>query len=579
MNETSVHEFTMDPNLLVSVIKSQAGTLSKALAEGVMNSIDAGAKRIDITLSTEKFLIKDNGRGFTSEQEIRLWFGRFGTPHIEGDATFGRFRMGRGQLMAFASTEWRSGGYVMRVDIEGKGLNYELAHLDRPIRGCEIEGQLYQGLDEYKLERVLAELKTFVAFSPRPVYVNGELYGSPAAHLKTWSFEDDAAYYRISQESKELKVYNQGIFVEQIGAWRIGMGGTVVSKRPLQVNFARNSVLEERCETWKHIVRVIERMVFEKLAAARKLSDTERQFLARNLSKLHEAAGPTALRNAKLLTDPTGRHIALSELLLFTRFVHIRETSPRACAIHGRSGTFVVTSALLERFGADDIKDLLNRIEHVDTTLVASAYEIVTDKELGAIHLGSACTISAEWLPRRRLAAYHTLVAINTRLAERLVKAGCVTAPRKLLVGRHRGRQAIAWTDGSSYITANTKYLRLFEHGLDGVLEWLHTLVHEYTHDTDDSESHSHGEVFYQKFHETVFIGALALATLAHEGLQIYLRELKLLDLPQPHRLTRQLKGLFSVSPPRSIGTRDTALVSSTLDEASLSDEEKLQIA
>lgn len=87
------HEFTADPNLLVSVIKSQAGTLSKALLEGVMNSIDAGSARVDITVTQTTFTIADTGKGFRSAQEVQAWFGRFGTPHQEGDAIFGRFRM------------------------------------------------------------------------------------------------------------------------------------------------------------------------------------------------------------------------------------------------------------------------------------------------------------------------------------------------------------------------------------------------------------------------------------------------------------------------------------------------------
>jgi hypothetical protein len=342
----------MDPNLLVSVIKSQAGTLSKALLEGVMNSIDAGATRVDLTLSQTGFEIADNGKGFRTEADIRNWFGRFGTPHQDGDAMFGRFRMGRGQMMAYAATCWRSGAFRMSVDIEARGLTYELEVLDAPVKGCIISGRLYRELSEYKLTDTLTELRKFVAFAPRPVYVNGELYGAPASRLKTWTFEDEDAFYRVVHEATELQVYNQGVFVEDMGTWRIGMGGIVVSKKRLEVNFARNSVMEDQCVTWRRIAAKLERIVLVKLAGAHKLDDSERKFLARRLPMLRGQPGVDWLQ-AKVLTDPSGKHLPLKDLSTFSRFVYASEASPLACSAHGSSGTFVVTDTLLARFGVD----------------------------------------------------------------------------------------------------------------------------------------------------------------------------------------------------------------------------------
>ena len=47
---TDTRKFRMHPDLLFSVIKAQAGTLAKALMELVMNSVDAGASRIEIMM-------------------------------------------------------------------------------------------------------------------------------------------------------------------------------------------------------------------------------------------------------------------------------------------------------------------------------------------------------------------------------------------------------------------------------------------------------------------------------------------------------------------------------------------------
>jgi len=91
-------QFKMHEALLYSVIQKQAGSLAKAGLEGTMNSVDAGATRVDITCDGTTVVIADDGRGFTSAREIEEFFETFGTPHAEGDAKFGFFRMGRGHF-------------------------------------------------------------------------------------------------------------------------------------------------------------------------------------------------------------------------------------------------------------------------------------------------------------------------------------------------------------------------------------------------------------------------------------------------------------------------------------------------
>lgn len=532
----------MDPNLLVSVIKSQAGTLSKALLEGVMNSLDAGASRVDVSLDARSFSVQDNGRGFADEEEIRQWFGRFGTPHREGDAIYGRFRMGRGQMMSFAATRWYSNRFCMEVDLERDGLTYHLSSLGEPVKGCRVDGLLYQELRDWQLRSTLTELKKHVAYTPRPVYVNGQLYGDTPRRLKTWTFEDDDAYYRVMPDTQELTVYNQGVFVEDMGTWRIGAGGIVVSKKPLEVNFARNSVMEHRCEVWKRISHRLKAVVLRKLGQAKKLSESERQYLARHVGAQSEVSQEMLL-DAKLLTDPTGKHLALRELRRFTKFAHASEADDLACAAQGYEGTFIVTDALLSRFGVSSLDEWLERLRQVPG-LVAPTAEVFDLKRLSAFGLGGATSVVEEALSARQAAAFEALKGLNERVAVKLLSFGYTEGPRKLLLGKHKRSAFVAWTDGKTYITANQRFLKLFDSGLDGVQEWFLVLVHEYTHDSDDSESHSHGEVFYRKFHDAVFSGsALNAGSLSRQALQDYLQALSKRNVARPHALTRQLKG------------------------------------
>lgn len=536
-------EFTTDPNLLVSVIKSQAGTLSKALLEGIMNSVDAGASSVKVTLSCDQFLIEDNGRGFRSEDEIRQWFGRFGTPHKADDATFGRFRMGRGQMMAFARTEWRSGHYSMTVDIENEGLRYGLTRHDDFVKGCRIEGKLYRTVPEYRFADLLNELKKYVAYMPKPVYVNGELFGAPASRLKSWTMEDEDAWYKVVQDSEELAVYNQGAFVENMGVYRIGMGGLVVTKKPLELNMARNSVMEDACPVWKRISLKLQALVLLKLSTAKKLSNGERKFLARRLSLLRQIPG-VDWPAIKVMTDPSGKHLALRDLRNYKRFAYVDESESTACALHRENETFVVTDKLLTRFGYSTLQELLTYLRSLGG-LIRDDVQIVTPDEIRKHGLGSSQEVSLDGLTLKEKAAFQTLQWLNKHLVDQLHLAGGSMALRELRAGRHeRSSGFVAWTDGREYITVNKRYLKLLDRGVDGALEWVYTLVHEYMHDNDDSESHSHDEVFYRKFHDTVFgTQMLQAGQLAMRGLQHYLEALNQQGLSRPKSLRLQARG------------------------------------
>lgn len=542
------NKFTMDPNLLVSVIKSQAGSLSKALLEGVMNSLDAGASRVDLTVDEERFVIEDDGKGFASEAEILNWFGRFGTPHVEGDAKYGRFRMGRGQLMAFSVCRWESGEFSMDVDIENKGLTYDLGRLAAPLKGCRVSGVLYRPLAAWLLKDVLTELRMFVQYTPKPVYVNGELFGNCPSRLKSWTFEDEHAYYRVVPGSEELNVYNQGVFVQSRSAWSAGMGGVVVSKKPLAVNFARNSLLDHECAVWREISVRLKDVAMRKLAGARKLTAGDRRFLARRVSSAVSMEHLALLRKAKLMTDPTGHHHALEDMQRYRRFVFSETANDLACATQGRDDTFVVTQDLLDRFGVYSVDGLLQDLRRVPGVLHPDAATgAITD--LTSQLRGTTRDAELGELSRKQLAAYRALAWLNVEVQKSLRAAGIAPAARDLRLGKHKSNRFVAWTDGSEYITANIHFLRGFERGLAGVSEWVLTLVHEYCHDTDDSESHSHGEVFYKKFHDAVFSHGLSIPTLAQKGLVRYMSALREEGVSCPRAFRRELRPEIALPP------------------------------
>jgi len=408
-----------------------------------------------------------------------------------------------------------------------------------PVRGCRIEAKFYETLTEAHLTETLTELKKFVAFTPYSVYVNGSLYGAPPARLKTWTSETDDAWVRLTSENEELLVYNQGVFVCAFPSWKVGLGGVIVSKSRLEVNFARNAVMENHCEVWKRIRRWLESLVFAKLARSTRLSDGERSFLARRLRTADEA-GIELLRRTKLLTDVTGKHLPLDALKGVHTLVHCEQPTALACQLN-RDGTFVVTDRLIERFGTYSFEDFVERLQSVPELLAPDVRVQTVPEAAHEQSVDEFTALDSEALTRKQQAALKALGAMNEAMGEQLRAIGRTNTVRTLLVARQKKNTAVAWTDGKTFVTANVRELRGFEEGIDGILRWAFTLLHEYMHDTDDSESHSHSEVFHRSFHDAVHERGLNLASLAQLGLSAYLQALREMGAHRPQQLTRQL--------------------------------------
>lgn len=74
------HPFELDLEIIHHIIYSQAGSVAKALIELIMNSVDAGAGAVILDITPEGFTCCDDGHGFASHDDVKRYFGRFGTP-------------------------------------------------------------------------------------------------------------------------------------------------------------------------------------------------------------------------------------------------------------------------------------------------------------------------------------------------------------------------------------------------------------------------------------------------------------------------------------------------------------------
>ena len=304
-------DFTVDDNIINHLISHQAGTIEKAVIELIMNSIDALATKIEIILNDKRIIVKDNGKGFKDEDEILNYFGRFGTPHEDGDSTYGRFRIGRGQLLSFGEASWRSATYKMDVDIKNKGLKYILHKDLKQLNGCEVICNLYE---KQRINKI--KFSSLFAYSPADIYINGEKI-SKNPKEEDWDYENDFFYFKKKPYSNNVCVYNQGIFVSYEHYMEFDLRGILVSKLPMEVNFARNDIIRHQCKVWESFAdyaRGIQRKTID--YSIKKGKDIS-FFTMENIIKafLNNELDIYTLINAKFIMDVSGYYHSILDLI------------------------------------------------------------------------------------------------------------------------------------------------------------------------------------------------------------------------------------------------------------------------
>jgi len=543
---TQKRGFKMDPALLYSVISSQAGTPAKALLELVMNSIDAAGDKVDVTISQDGFEVVDGGKGFSDMSEIENFFETFGTPHKEGDATYGKFRMGRGQIFAFSENTWHTGEFKMSVDIKNKGLEYDLsATPDDTFQGCSIKGNWYDRLSLSDFHALQRELNELIAYAPVPVTVNGKQINRIPENEK-WGIETDNAYINI-RGSGPLKVYNQGVMVREYPNYQFGVGGVVVSKVPLEVNFARNDILQSKCLIWKEIKPVLRREGDKLLdKKTTRMSDEQRFSLAQRILE-QEIVFDDAI-DLKVITTSQGKQFTILQFL--TNKNKVITLSPSkgnqiADILQQRGLALCIAPETLDRFGVNSLDELVDVLENLSrrryrasnifhdtrkkivpfeniSASINSKYAILKDKELKPV---DRAALSALRRSVKNIPFYVSRVS------------GVEANERKIVIGS--SECARGWTDGSTYIAIHKDELMELRQGFFGAQKLVQLLVHEYIHNSNSQCSHVHDLEFYEVFHNTLLDTDVNYIT--QEVLKGFSRELERKNIKLPVYFVRSM--------------------------------------
>ena len=273
-------EFEMTKGLLSDVMRKQAGSLEKAVLEAVMNSVDAGATRINITIREDSILIEDDGAGM-DKWEIDEYFKKFGLKDDDiEEKDFGKFRIGRGQIFNFGVNIWHTNDYVLIVNLEDdettveieneeytvdtSGLGYQVAgEVDKSVDGCHIEMELYDEVKDYPGKAV--EVKNLIKYVPWVHDVEITVNNDTIDKELDVTRETDLAYFSADTTAwtSRTEIYNQGAKVKSEKLTPIK--GAIITKVDLDVNFARNDILRTE-DNWSDIQEQYEDVTREQLA-------------------------------------------------------------------------------------------------------------------------------------------------------------------------------------------------------------------------------------------------------------------------------------------------------------------------
>jgi hypothetical protein len=500
-------KFKMHPQLLFDVIRRQAGTAGKAILEGMMNSADAKATECRITLTSDSLTIVDNGSGFKSRADIEDFFETFGTPHSESEnKTYGTFRMGRGQLFAFGENVWESGTFRMKVDIKKDGLDYDLTTLPEPKPGCSIKIRLYDrllpsGIND--VEKEIRKLGKYIEMSGTKCYLNGEKFTSNPEEEKQdkWDLVTDEAFIKLRSTSSALSVFNMGAFVKDYGGWQFGTGGEIVSRKQLQVNFARNDIMLSSCKVWKKIRPVIDHRATEENKKKKVLTDHERQRLADQI-----VSGDLSAEDAcdlPVLTDVNGRHWSLKKMNFYQynwKITVAPAGDRRGDMLHQQKVAFVFSQETLDRFGVKSLKGLVAIIGEMDDYLQKDL-KVVPFADLTKGMSASHFIVEEKKYTLTERVWMRLCSHVGSRI-DYMVNGGNYydNHGRKVVVGI--SDSADAWTDGKGFVAVNRKYLSLLAMDFPGVVSLCLLLLHEYEHKDADLTEHNHSMEFYQSYHD-----------------------------------------------------------------------------
>lgn len=570
---TNHHPFTISAeDATKTLIEGQHGSFYKGIVELVMNEVDGNASKCEITINKDSFVVKGDGCGFGEGDTAVSRFKELGSRHSEREgATFGRFGLGRTQVLPWGKIKWSSGYNRFSTDHQ----NYQGFHLEsltEPVPGCLVEGELYadRQLASYELSRALSEITEHLQFvSGIEITLNGAVINN---RKMEWDIETEQIRVKwlnlnTSRYSfrHDVKIHNQGVLVMTLGHYQFQ--AIVVTKKAIKVNMARNSP-DKACPVWQEIEDILndKQREVRKQNSRRGMTKELREGVftltnigldAKDTSDLLQTELDVTLNRLikePFLSDVRGRFHVIQDIRKpVTLIPHGREREAEQLSILGT--VIPITISELNFWKATDVESLSEKLIEFDSRLVRILCELDSDYTRLLHHSESTQIKLIPFeeavkqidtrnilLPNKELtpvqaAARNALQYAANNMAKRLSRVQGVEVPRRAIrIGK--SYSSAGWTDAATFIAVERNQLKYLEQGVSGATYMALLLLHEYMHNEDFPESDTHGELFYESFHESALTpGQREIVGNTASGLMNrYLSELlkKNLSVPNP---------------------------------------------
>ena len=464
--------FEMHPDLLKSVIFQQAGSVEKAILEAIQNSLDEDSKSVRIFLNEKGFTIIDDGNGMDAEQ-IDVQFKIFGNSIKKNDPTKrGKFAMGRGQIFAFGYTKWFTLNNEMRINAI-RSLSYRMKESKEYIKGTEIRCLFYKKLDTWELDRTIAGIKRNVIPSKKTnITINNQDFGLEKEIIGELSNDDFEVF---TTNLYNNRIFAQDLYIKNFDSTTIL---NIACKNKMKVNMARNSFIEDDDMTVKlyELIKNAERL---HLLSVRRFDATLGKT---TLQYIHEGKLTVKdFKKKKMIEMADGTLMSLEQLAgKKVMFGGKNRTSDKAI----QEGYTVIN---------DQFEYLIGEL----STKKENGFSLIIDERrpCDVIKEGYHREIDPEALKlganKKAVYIYYWTVKMNYEL---------FGDKRQIIIGESDSFKG--WTDGYDYICVDKK---LFTKTMDKrarMNEVFELLVHEYSHENDDTNETAHDSNFYKRYHD-----------------------------------------------------------------------------
>ena len=481
-------KFVADDNLLRQVITDQAGEWKKGILELIQNAYDSLVMKGKVTPQTyisidtkivdgiSTLVVEDNGCGWGKDKaEVIRNMQIFGNSiKKELDNTIGEKGMGRGQAFAMIydmSREEFIGDIVIETngwriyDIKLSDLSFSIEKAkkvgDNPVKHA---GTRWTITSSYRMF-VDDEMHDYVEENimiPVTIKLNGKAISKKT---KGKRFETEYATYIITQGKGGFDVYDRGLKVkwERLG----GIGGIIITKVPLKLNFARNDVLSSD-PYYEQVILDSYDFVAEYIEETNgKFNDAKRvamkSLIAKNPDFLSDFYHETIIKTAQ------GKYITPAELN--GRKVYLAEEGNRLADDICQMGGIVI---------ADGYGELARKCG-AETENVSDSTDSIVERA-----------------KRNRYTTFGDFdEPISEKMRECMKWLRQLNSGRELYFGNHTSW--VAWTNGSDEMWFNVRHFKRWAKAKTKAgfyLKALPTFAHEMAHDEDNRETDHHGYNF-----------------------------------------------------------------------------------